>query len=99
MNGRPVFAWLAAVAALVAGCGSDRASRGEGTIDVAATVAPLADIAHNAGGDRVRVTTLVPRGADPHEWRPGPAALATLRAADVVVWTGGALDRWAAGAG
>jgi ABC-type Zn uptake system ZnuABC Zn-binding protein ZnuA len=82
-----------------AGCGSDRASRGDGTIDVAVTVAPLADIAHNAGGDRVRVTALVPHMVDPHGWQAGAAALATLRDADVVLWTGGALDRWAAGVG
>jgi ABC-type Zn uptake system ZnuABC Zn-binding protein ZnuA len=99
MSGRPALTCLATVAALLAGCGSDRASRGEGSIDVAATVAPLADIAHNAGGDRVRVTELVPRTADPHEWRPDAAALKTLRDADVVLWTGGALDRWAAGVG
>lgn len=99
MSGRAAFTCLAVVAAVLAGCGSDRASRGEGTIEVAATLSPLADIAHNAGGDRVRVTTLVPRTADPHEWRPGPAALAELRDADVVLWTGGALDRWAAGVG
>ena len=45
------------------------------------------------------VTALVPRGADPHEWRPGAAERAALRDADLVVWTGGALDRWAAGSG
>ena len=95
----PVWMCLAAVAAAGVGCGSDRASRGEGTVDVVATVAPLADIVHNAGGRRVRVRALVPRSADPHEWRPGPAEREALRQADLVVWTGGALDRWAAGAG
>jgi ABC-type Zn uptake system ZnuABC Zn-binding protein ZnuA len=88
-------ACLAAIAALAGGCGSDRASRGEGTIEVAATIAPVADIVHNAGGRRVAVTTIVPRTADPHEWRPDASARAALRAADLVVWTGGALDRWA----
>ena len=83
----------------LAACGSDRATRGEGTVDVAATVAPLADIVRNAGGARVQVQALVPAGADPHEWRPGPAELAALEEADLVVWTGGAVDRWANGAG
>jgi ABC-type Zn uptake system ZnuABC Zn-binding protein ZnuA len=93
------IACLAAAVAVIAGCGSDRASRGEGTVEVVATVAPLADIVHNAGGRRVLVTTLVPRAADPHEWRPDARARQALRDADVVVWTGGALDRWASGAG
>ena len=86
---------LSAAVALAGGCGSDRASRGEGTIDVAATIAPVADIVNNAGGRRVVVTTIVPRTADAHEWRPDAAARAALRDADLVVWTGGALDRWA----
>jgi ABC-type Zn uptake system ZnuABC Zn-binding protein ZnuA len=95
MSRPAMFAFLAAALALAAGCGSDRASRGEGTIRVAATVAPVADIVHNAGGRRVLVTTLVPRTADPHEWRPDAAARQALSDADLVVWTGGAMDRWA----
>ena len=86
---------LAAVLVAVAGCGSDRASRGEGTVEVVATLTPLANIVQNAGGRRVRVTALVPRSADPHEWRPGAAEREALREADLVVWTGGELDRWA----
>jgi len=92
-------ACLAAAVAAVAGCGSDRATRGEGTIDVVTTVAPLADIVHNAGGRRVVVTGLVPRTADAHTWRPGAADREALREADLVVWTGGSLDRWATTAG
>jgi len=82
-----------------AGCGSDRATRGEGTVEVVTSVMPLASIVENAGGRRVLVRALVPAGADPHRWRPGPADLEALREADLVVWTGGALDRWAADAG
>ena len=95
MSRLPALACLAAAIALLGGCRSDRASRGEGTLDVAATLGPVADIVHNAGGSRVRVTTLVPRDADPHEWRPDAAARQELHDADLVVWTGGALDRWA----
>lgn len=89
------LACLAAIAATAAGCGSDRASRGEGTVEVVTTVWPLASIIQSAGGSRVRVTPLVPRGSDPHEWRPGAAEREALLQADLVVWTGGALDRWA----
>jgi len=87
-------ACLAALAAAVIGCGSDRASRGEGTIDVVATVEPLADIVQNAGGRRVRMTALVPRTADAHEWRPEASDRERVREADLVVWTGGDIDRW-----
>ena len=99
MNRRAALGCLAVATAVLAGCGSDRPNRGAGSLDVVATVGPVADIAHNAGSQRVTVTTLVPVGADPHEWRPGPAELAKLRDADVVVRAGGELDRWAAGVG
>ena len=71
----------ALAAALATGCGSDRATRGEGSIEVATTTAPLADIVRNAGGRRVHVTTVEPNLA--------PAG------ADVLVLSGGAVDSWA----
>ena len=90
------IALIAAVAGPAAGCGSDRATRGEGTIKVVATLTPLADIAHNAGGARVIVSALVPRSADPHEWRPGPPNGRNCARRTWCVWTGGAMDSWAA---
>ena len=89
---------LAAVAAAASGCGSDRAARGDGTVEVVTSVAPLADIVRNAGGRRVNVRALVPPGADPHHWRPGASDREALAEADLVVWAGGSLDRWAAAA-
>jgi zinc/manganese transport system substrate-binding protein/manganese/iron transport system substrate-binding protein len=84
-------------AALATGCGSDRATRGEGTLEVVATTAPLADIVRNAGGRRVRVVALVPRGANPHRYRPRAGDRAAVRGADLLVRSGGDVDGWAAG--
>jgi ABC-type Zn uptake system ZnuABC Zn-binding protein ZnuA len=97
----PRLATLTCVVAAVAGagCGSDRPSRGEGTVEVVATIAPVANLVSNAGGRRVRVTALVPTGADPHAWRPGPAEREAMARADLVVRAGGAIDAWAEGAG
>jgi ABC-type Zn uptake system ZnuABC Zn-binding protein ZnuA len=89
---------ICVLGAALAGCGSDRATRGEGTLEVVATTAPLADIVRNAGGRRVHVTVLVPRDADPHRWRPGPGDLTAPGDADLVVRSGGEIDAWAAGA-
>lgn len=86
-------------AAAAAGCGSDRPSRGEGTVEVVATIGPVADLVANAGGRRVHVTRLVPLGGDPHAWRPSPAAREAVSRADLVVRSGGAIDAWAEGAG
>lgn len=94
---RAAALWLGAclVALAGAGCGSDRPDRGEGTVEVAATTAPVADLVRSAGGRRVRVTTLVPRGADPHDWRPDERAIAAARSADLLVRGGGDVEPWA----
>ena len=89
-------ATLICLLALFAGCGSDRATRGEGTLEVVATTAPLADVVRNAGGRRVEVTALVPPGENPHGWRPRPADQEAVRAADLLVVSGGDVDSWAA---
>lgn len=91
------IAFACALAAVLAtGCGSDRATRGEGTLEVVATTVPLADIVRNAGGRRVRVLTIVPRGSDPHRYRPRPEDLDAVRDADLLVRSGGDVDAWAA---
>lgn len=79
---------------LAAGCGSDRARRGEGTVKVVATTVTLADLTRNAGGRRVRVESLVPKVANPHGWRPGAGTRAALEDADLVVRAGGEMDAW-----
>lgn len=67
--------WL--LAALAApGCGSDRATRGEGTVEVIASPAPVVDIVRNAGGRRVEVTAVADGGME----------------ADLLVYGGGSLD-------
>lgn len=89
-------ALICLLAGALTGCGSDRATRGEGTVEVVTTTAPLADIVRNAGGRRVHVTALVPRGEDPHTWRPDTADLGAIRTAELVVISGGEIDAWAA---
>src|SRR5690242_9933451 len=44
----------------------------EGKLVVVATIFPLADWARQVGGDRVYVATLLPAGASPHTFDPGP---------------------------
>jgi zinc transport system substrate-binding protein len=45
---------------------------------VAATTPILADLVRAVGGDRVRVATVVPPGADPHTFEPTPALAKAL---------------------
>jgi zinc/manganese transport system substrate-binding protein len=82
------MARLAALTCLLAtlalpGCGSDRATRGDGTVDVLVTTPLVADIVARAGGRRVDVQLA----------RGGAAG------ADLVVVSGGGVDAPAAVAG
>jgi ABC-type Zn uptake system ZnuABC Zn-binding protein ZnuA len=94
-----VAACLAAL--LVAGCSgpgggaSDRDGEG-GRLRVVATTTQVADLAANVGGDRVRVTSLLKPGIDPHDYEPSPADIDALAHADLVLENGVGLEAWLA---
>ncbi len=55
---------------------------------VVATVAPVADLVAQVGGDRVAVDTFVPAGADAHTYEPRPSDVITLAGADAYLGVG-----------
>jgi anchored repeat ABC transporter substrate-binding protein len=62
---------LAVAAALLAGCGGSPALSGtDGRLQVVTTTSLLRDLVEQVGGERVRVVSLVPDGADPHAYEP-----------------------------
>jgi zinc/manganese transport system substrate-binding protein/manganese/iron transport system substrate-binding protein len=54
----------------------------------------VADLAANVGGDRVRVTSLLRPGIDPHDYEPSPADIDALAHADLVLENGVGLEAW-----
>ena len=60
----------------------------EPVLHVVATVAPVADLVAQVGGDRVSVDTLVPAGADAHTYEPRPSDVITLAGADAYLGIG-----------
>jgi zinc transport system substrate-binding protein len=63
-------------------------------VGVVATVAPLAFLARELGGDRIRVATLVPGGASPHTFEPRPSDVIGLEHARTLLRVGAGLDEW-----
>ena len=61
-----------------------------------ATIFPLADWARTVGGDRVEVVQLLPPGVEAHAFSPTPRDAARLRAADLFLYCGPAMEPWAA---
>ena len=85
---------LAVTALWLTGCGTDAepaasvAGTVESRISVATTVAPITSIAANIGGDRVRVTGIVPEGTNSHTFEPKPSVAELLSTADVLYVNG-----------
>jgi ABC-type Zn uptake system ZnuABC Zn-binding protein ZnuA len=73
---------------LATGCGDDASSGGDGRLSVATTVAPITSIAAQIGGDRVRITGIVPEGTNSHTFEPKPSVAELLSTADVLYVNG-----------
>ena len=82
---------LAALLLLGALNGCAREPEGLGVV---ASFYPMADFAEKIGGDRVKVTALVPAGTEPHEWEPSPRDIVSLEKARVFVYSGAGMEHW-----
>jgi zinc/manganese transport system substrate-binding protein len=84
--------FTALVASAVVGCstgtGSDRAG-----IDVVVTTSIWADVARQVVGEDGTVTTVIPIGADAHDYTPSPRQVADLTNADLVLANGLGLEQ------
>lgn len=64
-------------------------------LKVVTTFYPMYDFACKIGGDKVKVTNLVPPGAEPHDWEPTAADIAAVNDCDVFVYCDGVDSEWA----
>jgi zinc transport system substrate-binding protein len=82
-----VLAWLALPM-------HQRSDSGSGkSLHVVATFYPLAEFARQVGGARVDVRTLVPPGAEPHDYEPTPQDIVASSRSDVFLLNGN-VDAW-----
>ena len=65
------------------------------TAKVVTSFFPLYDFAKHVGGNKVNVTTLVPIGVEPHDWEPTAQQMQRLLSADLFVYNGAGIDKWA----
>ena len=78
---------------IVGGCGGQQ-SADKSKLQVAASFYPMAEFVQAVGGDRVQVMTMVPDGAEPHDWEPSPKDLTRLGRAQLFVYNG-MVEPWA----
>ncbi|MFD5270320.1 anchored repeat ABC transporter, substrate-binding protein [Streptomyces sp. NPDC058335] len=92
MRGHPrrttATALAMACAALIAGCSGLQPASSDAALTVSTTTAIIADLVEQVGGDRVDVTSIVPRNGDPHSYEPSPGDAAKVTEADVVFSNG-----------
>lgn len=79
---------------LVAGCGNNSDATQTKKVQVVASFYPMAEFAKAVGKEHVQITTLVPDGAEPHDWEPSPRDLTKLGHAKVFVYNG-IVEPWA----
>ena len=61
---------------------------------VVTTVYPLYEFTRQIAGSSAKVVSLVPPGAEPHDWEPSPRDLTQIRGARLLVYNGAGLDPW-----
>jgi len=66
----------------------------EGPLTVVTTTTVFADLVQQVGGDRVLVTSLVPKNGDVHTFAPRPADIQAVAQAKLLVMNGLGLDDW-----
>lgn len=63
---------------------------------VVTTLFPLYDFARSVGQEKIDVALLLPPGVEPHAFEPKPSDIAKVAQADVFIYTGKAMEPWAA---
>lgn len=84
MTNRSVFAWTLAILFI----GTLTSCLGSPRPDILTTTTILADIARNVAGDQLVTKSLLPFGADPHSYQPGPQDTKKINESKVLIING-----------
>lgn len=82
-------------ALLSAGCKKANEKPAVG-LQVVTTLFPLYDFARSIGGDKARVTMLLPPGVEPHTFEPKPEDMIRISRAGLFIYTNRYMEPWAA---
>jgi zinc transport system substrate-binding protein len=64
-------------------------------IRVVTTTFPLYDFARNIGGDKIKVSLLLPPGSDAHNFEPRPEDIVKISKSDIFIFTNFEMEHWA----
>ncbi|MCZ7392434.1 MAG: metal ABC transporter substrate-binding protein [Candidatus Methanoperedens sp.] len=81
------------IASIAEGCiGQQKANETSEKINVVTTFYPLYEFSKRIGGEKADVSILVPAGAEPHDWEPGPQDIIRIESAQIFVYNGAGLE-------
>lgn len=83
---------MLAAAALLAACGGGGGESDDGRLSIVATTSVIGEFAARVAGDDASVTSLVPRGVDPHSFELSPRDARRIVEADLVLVNGYGLE-------
>lgn len=66
----------------------------EEKIKIIASIFPVKEFAEAVGGDRVKVSLLVPEGVEAHDFEPKPRDIESLAGADIFAYNGLGMEAW-----
>ena len=98
---RHILPWLVVPTLVLAACGADDAvidagaDGGGGQIErptVVVTTTVLGDVVEELAGEQVEVVTILPAGADPHDFQASAQQANRIREADALIANGGGLE-------
>ena len=89
---RLAAALTASLAVVLGGCGT-----GGQIAQAVATTPIVGDLVQSIAGKELQVKTLIPAGADPHEYEPKPSDIQALADTKVLFTSGSGMDTWASG--
>ena len=70
-------------------------NKGDQKLHVIATIFPIYDFARNIGGDKVKVTMLLPPGTDAHHYELKPEDIVKVSKTDIFLFTNFEMEQWA----
>ena len=94
---RPMIAAVTALTLLAAACGdddTDTSGSGEGSaqVTIAVTTNVLGDVVEEIAGDQAEVVTIMPVGADPHDFQPSAREVDAMVRADALIVNGASFE-------
>jgi ABC-type Zn uptake system ZnuABC Zn-binding protein ZnuA len=88
---RPLYLVILAVTCVITACSrkeDKQVASAEKKLTVVTTVAPITSMVENVGGDKIRLTGIIPEGINSHTFEPVPSDIKVLRQADLLIANG-----------